>query len=201
MDVGFRGAMRIAVASRPKLGERANGDVCYYRKFDDNLLICLMDGAGHGEAAQVVARKTVDYFERNHDLDLVELTKGCHEELKGTRGGVMGLALIQDGLVSYVGVGNIRASLSTMVQGETERKVSFLTSLGGIVGYNLRKVMQFQYPYEHGSTLVMLTDGIFSGINIADYVGDGGDPKDIANRILRECSKDDDDATVVVASD
>jgi len=193
--------MRIAVASRPKLGERANGDVCFHREFEDNILVCLMDGAGHGEAAQVVAEKTVGYLERSYGLDLVELMKGCHEELKGTRGGVMGLALIRNDLVSYVGVGNIRACLYTRACEGAENNVSFLTSLGGVVGYNLRKVMQFQYPYKRGSTLVMFTDGILAGINIWDYVGDGGDPKEIAGRILKECSKDNDDATVVVASE
>jgi len=185
--------LRFAAASRPKRGETASGDAFFFKEFDENALIVIADGLGHGEAANVAAQKVLEFSERNFELgvELEAFVRRCHEFLRGTRGVVMGAALVdkEKEKLSYVGVGNITALI------KTESRPYHLTSIGGIVGYNLRKLRRFEYPFESGSVLIMCTDGI-SRFTPSEY--DFADLESAATKILEERGKDDDDATIVL---
>ncbi|MDF2955592.1 MAG: Anti-sigma regulatory factor [Candidatus Alkanophagales archaeon MCA70_species_2] len=185
--------LRFAAASRPKKGETVNGDAFFLREFDENALVVVADGLGHGEAASVAAQKVLEFAERNFRLgiELEMFVRGCHGSLMGTRGAVVGAALVnkEKERLSYVGVGNITALI------KTKSGTSHLTSLGGIIGYNLRKLRRFEYSFRSGSVLVMCTDGI-SRFAPSEY--DFTSLESTAKRILEEHGKDDDDATVVV---
>ncbi|MHC1579934.1 MAG: SpoIIE family protein phosphatase [Candidatus Alkanophagales archaeon] len=185
--------LRFAAAARPKTGETASGDAFFFKEFDENALIVVADGLGHGEAASVAAQRVLEFSERNFGLgvELEAFVRRCHEFLRGTRGVVMGAALVdkEEEKLSYVGVGNITAMI------KTGSRPYHLTSVGGIVGYNLKKLRRFEYPFGSGSVLIMCTDGI-SRFSPSDY--DFTSLEDAAKRILEERGKGDDDATVVV---
>ncbi len=184
--------MRFGVATRPKDGETANGDAYFVREFDSKALMAVIDGIGHGKEANIAAMKAVSFLEKHYCEDLTTIVKKCHEELRGTRGAVLGVALIKkkENILSYAGVGNISARI--VKRGEE----SHLTSMDGIVGYNLRKVREFQYPYSRGDIVLMFSDGISHRFSISGFLMEEGVQK-IAEDILQENGKND-DATVLV---
>lgn len=193
--------MKMGVAGRPKLGEVVSGDAYFCADVGDSTIVCLIDGIGHGEESHDAASKLVRFLEENSETDLGDLMARCHEELRGTRGVVAGMAVIREkeNAISYSGVGNI-----TAVVVETNGKDSdlvparHLISVGGILGFNFRKAKKFECPYREGDALVMFTDGISSRFVVSDYVDAASDPQQIAETILKEHGKDNDDATVLV---
>ena len=113
---------------------------------------------------------------------------GVHEALIGTRGAVIGICEIQNGTLSYIGVGNIAAQI---VQNGEQRQ--HLTSTSGVLGWNLRTVKEFKYAFQSG-WLVMNSDGI-GRFSSSEYLSDDLDA--MAANILKDHRKDD-DATVVI---
>ena len=193
--------MKIGVAARPKLGETVSGDGYFVKEYEHGILVCLMDGAGHGKQACVAAETGCRFLDENNRLDLEEIIRRLHEELRGTRGVVIGVAMIRrsERILTYAGIGNINAILVNQEgSGGVPTKVRRLTSMGGVLGYNLRKVIEFQYPYSSGDLLAMTSDGVSSKVDICDYLHLGDDIQMIAERVLQDHGKDADDATVLV---
>ena len=192
--------MRIGVAARPKPGEVLSGDAYFYGVVGGQVLVCLIDGIGHGEEGHRASAKMVQFLEGSRVLDLDALIRDGHQELRGTRGAVIGMAVIREDedSISYAGVGNITTAVvgANGVDGNVQAR--HLISVGGIVGYKLRRIKKFEHPYRGGDTLVMFTDGISSRFSIPDYFVGGADPQSIADAILREQGKDNDDATILV---
>ena len=192
--------MRLGVAARPKIGETLSGDAYFYGEVGDQVLVCLIDGIGHGEEGHRASNKLVQFLEGNSVLDLDELMRVSHQELRGTRGAVVGMAVIREkeDSISYAGVGNITTAVVGTNSVGDDIQTRHLISVGGIVGYNLRKIRRFECPYRGGDALVMFTDGISSRFSVSDYFAGGADPQSIAETILRDQGKDNDDATVLV---
>jgi hypothetical protein len=101
--------MRVGVAARPKPGEVLNGDAYFYGEIGGQVLVCLIDGIGHGEEGHRASAKMVQFLEGSNVLDLDELIRDGHQQLRGTRGAVVGMAVIreEEDSISYAGVGNI----------------------------------------------------------------------------------------------
>ena len=185
--------MEIVAVSRPKKGESVNGDAYFAKEFDGAVLMGVIDGLGHGEEANYASRKALSYLERHFHFDLISLIKGCHAELQGTRGVALGLIKVKQGdnHLTFSGVGNIGARI-------IGAKSLHLRSMNGIVGHNLREVKELWYPYEDKDIILMFSDGISSRIDLFELLGLGELPA-MAERIMQEYSKDEDDATVLLA--
>src|SRR5687767_8571367 len=85
------------VATRPLPGESSSGDRHLVMDLSDRLLIAVVDGAGHGPEAAEAAELAIKCLASNvsSDTSLYNLINHCHKQLRGTRGGVMSLGLIQ----------------------------------------------------------------------------------------------------------
>ncbi len=187
--------MIIAVATRPKEGNKVNGDVWRFREFEKGILIALADGLGSGLEAYEAAREVVDFISRTHlrsEDELLDLVRGCHEKARRLRGATLGLAYInfQKEVLSFVGIGDIRAK----IYGEREHG---LLSMPGIVGRDIRRARKFEYPFSPGYILVMATDGICSWFKIGEFLP-GISIKELAHKILEKYGRED-DATVIAA--
>ncbi|MHC1585767.1 MAG: SpoIIE family protein phosphatase [Candidatus Syntropharchaeia archaeon] len=182
--------MRFGIATRAKVGESVNGDG-YFIKSDGFALIAVIDGVGHGREANIATEKVISFLEENYRMDPAEIIRRCNLILRRTRGVVMGIAMIKEKTLTYTGIGNIAGIIKKK---NTERH---LTSLSGIVGYNLRKVMKFFYPYEEGDIIIMFSDGISKHFRISDYDFSMG-LQAVAEAILEEHGKENDDATIVI---
>ncbi|MCL0092061.1 SpoIIE family protein phosphatase [Dehalococcoidia bacterium] len=194
--------MDLGIATRPKRGQSINGDAYFVGEYDGKVLLAVIDGVGHGEEANRAARRAIAFLENYRQPGLETLIQGCHRELRGTRGGVISLALMNKGnsTLSHAGIGNIESRIIT-----EDNRMVHLISMNGVIGHNLRKVKEFQYPYHPGDTMVMFSDGISSRF-MTDLVREGipsplnplVDLPAVAQRILEKHSKAD-DATVLLA--
>jgi len=177
-------------------GQTVCGDAYFIKEFENKVLIAVIDGLGHGSDAAVAANRAVEYLESHYEKSLTEIIKGCHEELKKTRGAAIGLALIDldRSVLRYAGVGNIEARVRSRT---TIRPVS----VNGILGYNLRKVKEEEFPYNPGDLIILHSDGISGKFDFNLFPPEflGQHPQTIAERIAAEFCRERDDFTIVVA--
>ncbi len=170
------------------------GDAGVIHLSHDHCFLALMDVLGHGKEAHEVAVVGEGYLQAHHDGDPVELMKGLHACLTGTRGAVAALCRVDrmNGEMEFVGVGNIAARLygpSTL---------SFV-SRDGVIGYRLptpRKQRGKVYP---GDILVLSSDGIkehFDPVFHPDLFK--GSARDIAEKVMDQLGKESDDASCIV---
>jgi anti-sigma regulatory factor (Ser/Thr protein kinase) len=185
--------MIVGVVSVPKPDAITNGDAYYVKEFDDKTLLVIVDGLGHGKGAEASSQRAISYIEKNYRKSLLTLIEGCHDELRGTRGVVIGIVLIKNEKLSFAGVGNVQLH----VFGERTIKPP---STPGVVGYNLSRIRESEIPYLIGDIIVMHSDGISEKFTLNSSLLLLRNPKEIAEEIANEYGRGTDDETVIVAS-
>ncbi len=181
--------LTIAHRSRPKDGERANGDATVLRQEGSRALVAVIDGLGHGELAALAANRAVDYLQAVALTgELLTAMHGVHEALRGTRGAAASVCLIDGPALVCCGVGNVEIRC-------LGAKVPILPS-PGVLG---ARVLQFRIcrgELTPGSRLVLFSDGISqrSPLEALRRL----DPEAMCDELMVNHRKPTDDATVVV---
>ncbi|MBX6350949.1 MAG: ATP-binding protein, partial [Clostridia bacterium] len=98
---------RVAVAMKPRRGEAASGDVALCRAERGEVLVAVLDGLGHGEAAEEAALAAGRALLGSLGCDWPELLAAGHEAARPTRGAVAGILRLRSGRAFYAGVGNV----------------------------------------------------------------------------------------------
>jgi anti-sigma regulatory factor (Ser/Thr protein kinase)/serine/threonine protein phosphatase PrpC len=190
-----RDARRLGVWSRPRPGEETNGDACFIKEHDGETLLAVVDGLGHGHGASEAARAALDMLEQWEGEPLDELTLAVHDALRATRGAVMGAVVVNPARESfnYAGVGNVEVR----VLGSTEPARPIPSN--GTLGARLSGVRVWPHRWTEGTTLVIASDGISSTWDAHAYPGlTTRSPQLLAGILLRDFSRNSDDATVLV---
>jgi serine phosphatase RsbU (regulator of sigma subunit) len=192
MDLIDNNAIDYFVAE--KALELVNGDIGFVSVDEEQLFVGIVDGAGHGSEANTIAQTSRDFLEKNKDAELPELMNALHENLRGTRGGVaiIGKLDYRSLQLRYVGIGN---AVLRKFGNSSERAVT----QDGVIGYQIRTPQEKLMQISGGDVLVMHTDGITSYFDVNDYpeiLND--DAKTIANNLINEFGKNNDDATCIV---
>jgi serine phosphatase RsbU (regulator of sigma subunit) len=157
--------------------------------------LAVIDGVGHGLAANVAAVRAIAAIDRDLSATplapLDALMSGCHRELHGTRGAAVSLCRFdpQAGKVSYCGIGN------TSFRRHPARS-SPGVSLPGVVGYMLRNIRVFEADMLPDDFFCVHTDGLTDAFPLSGYLRLGA--QQAADRALQEHRKTTDDATVVM---
>ena len=170
------------------------GDTGVIKEFDNKLFIAIVDVLGHGSEAYKLAVICRDFLEKNYKQDLIETMKAFHEHIKGSRGAVAGLCLldISSGLLKYVGMGDTTARKF----GTNPRR---LISNDGIIGYIIKTPKEETLELDDGDVFVLYTDGVKEHFGLEDYPGLlKDDAKTIATHIIEQFGKVEDDATCIV---
>jgi phosphoserine phosphatase RsbX len=187
---------RWGIASRTLDGESDSGDRHLVLERPGELLIAVVDGAGHGPDAAVAAQLAVDSLLRAPaTAQATELVNHCHEQLRGTRGGVLSLGLIRsrDNSLSWLGVGNVEATVFSA----TRENPAHLLLRSGVVGMWLPPLKAYTLELVPGDTVIFATDGVDN--RFADEVRpDDKDPQTLAESILRDYGRRSDDALALV---
>ena len=187
--------MKFGIVERPLYGNRFCGDACFIKEFGSKILICVVDGLGHGMPAATAAQKAIAYVAENYENGPTEIISGCHQALQGTRGAVMGVALVEpeQSILTYVGVGNIGIRV-------VAEKNLWPLSTPGIVGGNFGRLKEETVPYHSGDLVIMYSDGISEKFDVFDYPESlHNDPQKLAERIARGFARENDDSIIVVA--
>jgi hypothetical protein len=158
------------------------------------LMLFVTDGLGHGPAAATAARAAVAAARKHAAMKSHEIMEEVHGALRPTRGAAGAVALIQPekGLCNYCGIGNISACIRN---GGMNRS---MVSHNGILGHQVRKIHEFQYPFPAGALLIAHSDGIGTHWDLAAYPGlEMRHPALVAAALYRDHCRGRDDATVV----
>jgi anti-sigma regulatory factor (Ser/Thr protein kinase) len=157
----------------------------------------VVDGLGHGPGAAAAARAAIATFDGAAVTDLDRLVRHTHEAMRATRGGVLGACLIDPGRgeLTYAAVGNITGRVLT-----GGRSVHLLDRPGTLGTQLHLPAVRLQHgPWEPGSTLVLVSDGIRSAWSLEDHPRLLDQHPAITAAVLhREYGRATDDATVLV---
>ncbi len=190
--------LAVGVATRARQMGPANGDAFVVKHWAEDLLVGVIDGLGHGPAAQRAARAAQEYVESHFDRPLDQIFRGAGAACLATRGVVMALARFDWGRsrLSFASVGNIEARVFPF-----SRAFAFPVRRG-VVGLNAPAALVSEHPWPPGHVLVLHSDGLTTHWVWEDFPGltDLGAPA-MAQELLRALAKEDDDATVVVVKE
>ncbi|WP_405539774.1 SpoIIE family protein phosphatase [Streptomyces sp. NBC_00075] len=157
----------------------------------------VVDGLGHGPGAAAAARAAVTTFEGAAVTDLDRFIQHTHGAMRATRGGVLGACLIdpERGEFVYAAVGNITGRVLT-----GGRSVHLLDRPGTVgTQLSLPTVRLQRGPWEPGSTLILVSDGMRSAWSPEDHPRLlERHPAIIAAVLHREYGRGTDDVTVLV---
>ena len=185
-------------ATRAYPGYRINGDAFYIKRWDEYVLVGLIDGLGHGPLANKASREALQYIKKNFNQPLRQLMLGTNIAIQNTRGIVLSLALFNLNTlkITFSGIGNIE---TRTYRKKLER---CFISHRGIVGRDIPTPRIIEGHWVPGMIMIFFTDGIDSSLNWDDYSCLSEKPaRLIAYRILEDLGKDRDDATVIIVKD
>lgn len=178
-------------------GQVESGDRYVVSLLANDVLVAVVDGLGHGEEAAAAAKGAIATLERHADESVITLMRRCHEDLRGTRGVVMSLALFKaaDGTMTWTGVGNVEGvyiRADPMVKPSSE----FLLLRGGVIGGQLPLLHASTISLMPGDMLILHTDGVRAPA--LREIPLSNPPGEIASWILKHYAKGTDDALVLV---
>jgi negative regulator of sigma-B (phosphoserine phosphatase) len=187
------------VAGRQIQGETLSGDLHLVKQGENEVLIAVADGLGHGQPAAEAATLALRTVDEHSDEPLVSIFEHCGRRLRHTRGVVMSVALL-DGAgdsMEWLGVGNVAGLLIDSGADGTRVRESLLSS-PGIVGSHFPPMHATAVKVAPGDTIVLATDGIRLGFEDGMVLFDRAEKT--AQAILSRDGLETDDALVVVAT-
>lgn len=178
---------------RPLPGESHCGDKACVKKFNDEILLCLIDVAGHGKHAEARAKECIQIFDEHAHEKLEDIMTYLNQGTEGKREFVIGISLINisSGLINYISIGNITCRIIGL-QGYR------FISRAGVVGSSKIKPKLQQYILNNQDILLMYSDGISNRFEKKDYPQIITDKiEDIPTNIINKFAKDTDDASCI----
>lgn len=188
-------AWNVGVATRSRREAEENGDAFVIREWDSRLLAGVIDGLGHGAPAQHAALAAQAFIQTHYGLPLDQMFVGVSRACQGTRGVVMTLAQFDSPTsLSLANLGNVEIRAWT-----GEERLQHVVRRG-ILGMGRRTHAAVQdHRWQPDWTLVLHSDGLRTHWQWEDFPGLEREPAEpIAQKLLKELGKKDDDATVVV---
>jgi anti-sigma regulatory factor (Ser/Thr protein kinase) len=189
----------IAIMGKPYPGEIISGDDGGFVQSESQLLAAVADGLGHGPEAREASNRAIDAALSRRDRSPDEIITTLNQELADTRGCAMSVVRFkkQDRSIECVSAGDVHAHLYT------RKEAQFFASTPFVVGDRKipqRKVRIEEGIAEPGSVLVVFTDGLKSRTSLKGQLEVlRRPPIEIAQYLLENDSRPDDDALVLVA--
>ena len=189
-------ALTIATAGRAYPGETVSGDAW---QVDWHAAICrvtVIDGLGHGPAANAAAQTARSALAGWPELSPGPALRACHDALRATRGAAMWIGTIDvaaERLV-YAGIGNVDGVL-WQAGGRVQ-----LVGQRGIVGAAMPTVREYERSLSLDWLLVVYTDGVRSRAGTDAMTAQLRlDPDTLVNDLLEAWGRGTDDALILAA--
>ncbi|HEX5368610.1 MAG TPA: SpoIIE family protein phosphatase [Dehalococcoidia bacterium] len=190
--------MRLEVygRTRPFPGETVSGDGWLVLQHGATTRIAIIDGAGHGAAANQACSAVQRRLTEAGPGPMPEVLRACHAELYGTRGAVVSLVDVGEKALGFAGVGNADVLLITP---ERSRR---LTPDRGLLGALAPRIHVQELPLPQPEwRLVMISDGIRSRIALTwDDVRVLDESDVLLESLIERWGRDTDDATIVIVA-
>ena len=188
--------MRVGIVAVAMPQEDVCGDLVTVHQELDRTICILADGLGHGVAARDAARAAVEGALGRVRAEPADIVRSAHDAARHTRGAALLVVEIDRarGVLRACGVGNIAGRVVAGAQ------PVHLVSTNGIVGVQLSKVQQYQYPWSETAVLVMHSDGLAQRWELDAYGGwRQRHPRLVAGLLYRDHRRGRDDVAVLVA--
>ncbi|MCP4544294.1 MAG: SpoIIE family protein phosphatase [Chloroflexi bacterium] len=194
--------MQIAIVKRSFPNDPHCGDECAYWQSDEKITLCIVDGLGHGWDAEKAAKAAVDYVAKHISEPLPDIFAGCDRAIRHTRGGVMGIAVVDEnvGTLTYAGIGNPRIIIARAHhRAASLTEVSRLSNRPGVVGGGCGRVLPETISLRSGDVVILFTDGVPSELDLRGYESAlHTDVQQLAQRIVQDWGRERDDVAVLV---
>lgn len=182
--------------SLPMQGETECGDSWVFQYSPRGARVVMADGLGHGPLAAQASMAAITASGLREGDPLPYTMEQIHSALRPTRGAAVAIAEIDPAakVVRFSGVGNIGATIVS-----ASAPLRRMVSLPGTVGHQIRKIMEYTYPWDPGACLVMHSDGLQSHWSFDPYPGlIERPPSVVAGVLYRDFARGRDDVTVAV---
>lgn len=180
----------------PKKGEEVSGDRWAMIRQPQRTVLMIADGLGHGFQAAQASLEAVRIFQEQENKSPKAVIEAAHQALRRTRGAAMAVTEVdfEQQTLRFAGIGNISAEVFT-----AQRNYS-MVSYNGTVGYEMRKLQEFTYPWPADGVLIMHSDGLTNHWRLDRYRGLAAKHSSlIAGVLYRDFHRSRDDVTVLVA--
>jgi negative regulator of sigma-B (phosphoserine phosphatase) len=187
-----------AVASRPVAGEVVSGDVAVVEPREEVMLFAVVDALGHGPGAAETAEAAARALRSYCGSDVAGALEHCHARLARTRGAAVTVLALPTGAASLTcaGAGNIAVRL-VHGSGPPPRRMDSAVPSFGVVGDRVGPIRSRELPLARGDVVLVATDGVDAAF--AEWLDLSGSPQQIAERVIANHARDEDDALVLVA--
>jgi anti-sigma regulatory factor (Ser/Thr protein kinase) len=187
-----KSVIQTSVYSRPKPGFKSNGDAYFIKRYEDNAIVSVIDGIGHGDKAFEASQIALGVLENRFRDELEKIVFDIHRKSRGSRGCVMAIVRVhKEGRIEYLGVGNIRTQIYTADM--YKRLVSF----DGLLGSNMRTLRTDRIELSTPCLVVMHSDGV-SSFNFDDKRIVYRPVMELAKESFEKYKKSSDDATLLI---
>ncbi|MBI3921255.1 MAG: ATP-binding protein [Armatimonadetes bacterium] len=211
--------LEFGVATRRHPSTEVNGDAFIIKRWDGAALAGVIDGLGHGQFAHRAAETARQYIETHYDQTMESLFRGVGRACRATRGAVMALARFDFGMqisdcgleklpvevsgvrLTFASVGNIEARVLVSPQSEVPNPKSEMNFIvrRGIVGVNAPNPVITHHGWDPDNLLILHSDGVRTHWKWEEFPEVATESATaLAQRMLRQLAKEEDDATVVV---
>ncbi|MDM8516458.1 SpoIIE family protein phosphatase [Desulfobacterales bacterium HSG16] len=169
------------------------GDTGMVKEFDDKVFAAVIDALGHGKNAHELAEICTNFLAENYRQKLIEMMEKLHQYIRGSRGVVASLCLVdmKKSTFSHVSVGD-----TTVRKLNNDRSRGY--SMPGIIGYQMRSLQEKTMKLDDSDIIILHTDGIPSHFNQRAEGILQGDARAIACNIIAQFSKKHDDALCII---
>ena len=190
----------VSILGRNCEGERTSGDDATFARTGDALVLALADGLGHGPEARVAGVRAIECVLAAPSAPPAESLRLADLALRDTRGAVMSVVVLDEraGTFSHAGVGNVVTKIA--LDGRTRS----LTGSSFVIGAKASappRVQRDEGTLVARELVVLYSDGLRSRLDV-EVIREVANrhPLVIAHRLLTSFGRDNDDATVIVAS-
>jgi anti-sigma regulatory factor (Ser/Thr protein kinase) len=187
---------RAAVFAVAKEGQSVNGDAWAQRRMEGALALLVCDGLGHGANAATASARAVAAFREGAWETPRQALQTINEALRPTRGAAASVVMLDYGrrVARFCGVGNTVAGVVA------EGHVRHFVSHNGTLGAAVPKMVEFEYPWPPGSTVLLHSDGVSGRWQPARWSHLWQrHPGLVAGTLYRDLARGTDDVVIVAA--
>ncbi len=188
----------VGIFGRPHRTEQVSGDLATFVRTPSSLVVALVDGLGHGLEARAASHAAIRSFSQHPESPGEQILESCHDAIGKTRGAVMTVARVDEvgGVVHASGVGNVTLSVSSPKTSKRFEGSSFV--LG--VQRPMHRARTEEVSLGSHAAVILFSDGITTRATLDDRPELLREqPIVIAQELVKDFGRDDDDVTVLVA--
>jgi phosphoserine phosphatase RsbX len=186
-----------AIGKKTADGHSRSAEQHLVKSTPTGFLIAIVDAIGTDDEAFAAGQIAISILDDYTHQSMPNLFDKCDRALKSTSGVSITAAIFNTSYntVSWFGVGNIEGLLFHRSL-HTSPRYHQLALQTGLAGQGLSSLNEKCLPVHPGDLVILTSDGIFPGI--VEALPIEGRPRAVADKILHDYAKDNEEATLLV---